>query len=891
MITAGDRLAAALADRYRIERELGAGGMATVYLAEDLKHRRRVAVKVLKPELAAVLGAERFVQEITTTAALQHPHILPLFDSGEADGFLFYVMPFIDGETLRSRLDRETQLGVDESVKITTSIADALDYAHRHGVIHRDIKPENILLHEGRPMVADFGIALAVSAAAGGRMTETGLSLGTPHYMSPEQATAEREISARSDIYSLASVLYEMLAGNPPHVGASAQQIIMKIITEPAAPVTQYRRSVPPHIAAALAQALEKLPADRFESARAFAAALGDVAFTGLSGTLTTDTGRTVAPASRRPLYAVAAVSAVLLVIALTGWLRALPEPETSRQRVVLWQHSVGHQLDPGIAAHSSQAAIAPDGSSIVYTDGVGGVSRLLLKRRNESVATVLEGTEGGVSPFFSPDGRWIGYRTLDGRVRKVPVDGGGSMTLATDGHVSYHSAVWLDDGTIVYAGRRYDLSRIDEAGGESRPIGTDSTTSGSGSTIMAITALPRSRGFLYTGCNGNCAIGSGIYVYDLAADSARLVVANAAGAWYSPTGHLLYTDRVGGLFAMGFDAGRLVPTSAAVPVIDDVLPASFALSASGTVLYAASSGGKALADLMWVSRDGSAVPLDSTWRGDFNYPALSPDGDAVAVSVADGTTQLWIRRADGTRQKLTQDGSVSWRPAWTADGRSLVFSSLRRADGAQDEFDLYTMQVDGSAPPELLLDHAWGLWEGEFTRDGRWLVVRSDEAGGRSVIRVRRMDSDTALVPLQGNDNPNTQIALSPDGRLLAFSSVVTGVREIYVAEFPSMTSPRLVSREGGSEPRWAPNSLELFFKSGDYLMSVAIAPGASVAVGTPRRLFSVAPYRSARNRQQYDVGPDGQHFVMIRDVAAGARDVVYVENWFPELLAKVRR
>jgi serine/threonine protein kinase len=174
-------------------------------------------------------------------------------------------MPFIDGETLRSRLDRETQLGVDESIRIATSIADALDYAHRHGVIHRDIKPENILLHEGRPMVADFGIALAVSAAAGGRMTETGLSLGTPHYMSPEQATAEREISARSDVYSLASVLYEMLTGNPPHTGASAQQIIMKIITETAAPVTQYRKSVPPHVAAAVAQALEKLPADRFD--------------------------------------------------------------------------------------------------------------------------------------------------------------------------------------------------------------------------------------------------------------------------------------------------------------------------------------------------------------------------------------------------------------------------------------------------------------------------------------------------------------------------------------------------------------------------------------------------------------------------------------------------
>ncbi|MDZ4259989.1 MAG: serine/threonine-protein kinase, partial [Gemmatimonadales bacterium] len=262
-----DRLAAALADRYRLERELGQGGMATVYLAEDIKHKRKVAIKVLKPELAAVLGAERFVQEITTTAALQHPHILPLFDSGAvvvdtARGdpaalatlggggalpttHLYYVMPFIDGETLRAKLDRETQLGIDEAVRIATDVASALHYAHTHGVIHRDIKPENILLHDGRPMVADFGIALAVSAAAGGRMTETGLSLGTPHYMSPEQATAEKEITARSDVYSLGSVLYEMLTGNPPHTGANAQQIIMKIVTEDAAPVTRLRRSVP----------------------------------------------------------------------------------------------------------------------------------------------------------------------------------------------------------------------------------------------------------------------------------------------------------------------------------------------------------------------------------------------------------------------------------------------------------------------------------------------------------------------------------------------------------------------------------------------------------------------------------------------------------------------
>ena len=323
-------LAAALADRYRIERELGAGGMATVYLAQDLKHDRKVAIKVLKPELAALLGAERFVVEIKTTAALQHPHILPLFDSGEAGGFLWYAMPYIEGETLRNKLDRESQLGVGEAVRIASDVADALDYAHRHGVIHRDIKPENILLHDGRPMVADFGIALALSAAAGGRMTETGMSLGTPHYMSPEQATAERDLTNRSDIYSLGSVLYEMLTGEPPHIGNTAQAIIMKIVTEDAAPVTRLRKSVPPNVAAAVGKSLERVPADRFETARAFADALNDPNYSNVThpesavGRLAAAPATTMA-GSRRPLYAALALAAALLALAALGLAAAGP--------------------------------------------------------------------------------------------------------------------------------------------------------------------------------------------------------------------------------------------------------------------------------------------------------------------------------------------------------------------------------------------------------------------------------------------------------------------------------------------------------------------------------------------------------------------------------------
>src|SRR5437773_7370666 len=260
------QLNAALSDRYEIDREIGAGGMATVYLARDVKHHRHVALKVLNPELGAILGVERFLAEIRVTANLQHPNLLPLFDSGEADGLLFYVMPFVEGESLRARLERENQLPVDEAVRIAVAVANALDYAHGHGVIHRDLKPENILLQHGQPVVADFGIALAVSKAGGARITQTGLSLGTPQYMSPEQATGDRVIDGRADIYSLGAVLYEMLAGEPPHWGKTAQAIIAKLLTDEPRPVTALRRTVPEYVDSAIRCALEKLPADRWSA-------------------------------------------------------------------------------------------------------------------------------------------------------------------------------------------------------------------------------------------------------------------------------------------------------------------------------------------------------------------------------------------------------------------------------------------------------------------------------------------------------------------------------------------------------------------------------------------------------------------------------------------------
>src|SRR6476661_4699563 len=306
MTTVSQSLRAALRDRYRIDRELGRGGMATIYLAHDLRHARAVALKVMHPEVAAALGPERFLREIRISAQLDHPHILTLIDSGRNDGVLWYVLPYVRGESLRAKLARETQLSVEEAVRIATQVASALDYAHRQGVIHRDIKPENILLHEGEAVVADFGIALAVREAGGERLTETGLSLGTPHYMSPEQATGSREPDPRSDLYSLGAVVYEMLTGEPPHTGPTAQAVIAKLLSERPTKIRTVRADVPEHVDAAVTKALPKVPADRFASASEFAAALER------SGT-----GRPASrPKGRLATVVAAAVGVILLVAA-----------------------------------------------------------------------------------------------------------------------------------------------------------------------------------------------------------------------------------------------------------------------------------------------------------------------------------------------------------------------------------------------------------------------------------------------------------------------------------------------------------------------------------------------------------------------------------------------
>ncbi|MDH4348310.1 MAG: serine/threonine-protein kinase, partial [Gemmatimonadota bacterium] len=796
-----ERLRAALADRYRIERELGQGGMATVYLAEDLKHDRKVALKVLRPELAAVIGAERFVVEIKTTAALQHPHILPLFDSGAArlshpersegpPDFLYYVMPFIDGETLRSKLDRETQLGIDEAVKITVAVADALDYAHRQGVIHRDIKPENILLHDGRPMVADFGIALALSAAAGGRMTETGMSLGTPHYMSPEQATAEKELSARSDIYSLGSVLYEMLTGNPPHTGASAQQIIMKIVTEEAQPVTKLRKSVPPNVAAAVAKAIHKLPADRFDTARAFAEALGDPNFSmGATGLAAAHMERAaLSPADRWKRVGLGAglvAAGVLIGLVLTG--RKPMEPEVVR---FTFETGPGNRLAVD-RFEDVPFALSPDGRSIVFVgqDSGGRGTRLFLRAMDQLAPTPIQGTEDAVAPFFSPDGLWVGFATeSDEKLKKVPVGGGPAITLASDVQNGHASASWGDDGFIVYASAGFGLSRVSGSGGQSE-LASDTSTSDEG--IFWPQVLPGGRGVLAQHCRNRCAQHD-LTLLDLDTRQLTVLVEGATRGWYLPTGYLLYATQEGALYAAPFDLGKRAITGAAVPLLDNVRSGisnatRLAVSPAGTIAYlggAANAGDLVVAQ---VDRAGREEVLISR-AGSYDLPRLSPEGERIGLVIpVENRNQIWVYDIpSATLSQLTFEGTNS-RPSWSPDGTRLVFASDRSGN-----WDLWWAPADGSGPGERVAEgpDVTSAMVTSWSRDGKWIVF-DGVAEGDSGVAVQE---DVFAVPTTGKRIRQLAVGtpadeqsgvVSPDGRWIAYNSDESGTTQVYVRPF----------------------------------------------------------------------------------------------------------
>jgi eukaryotic-like serine/threonine-protein kinase len=877
------RLIAALADRYRIDRELGAGGMATVYLAKDLRHDRNVALKVLRPELAAVIGADRFLAEIKTTAALQHPHILPLFDSGQADGFLFYVMPLIEGESLRDRLNREHQLPVEDAVQLAKEIGGALDYAHRHGVIHRDIKPENILLHDGAALVADFGIALAVSHAGGNRMTETGLSLGTPGYMSPEQATGERGLDARSDVYSLGCLLYEMLAGDPPHTGPTVQAVIAAVVTKEPEPLSVRRRSVPANVEAAVHKALAKLPADRFATAEAFVKALSGPMTAPSITAATTFVPAAGAAASRRTLLIAGAVGLLLAALAAWGWLRPRPHPFVNRYGLFLHNDE-----NVSGSALGGRVAISPDGRRIVYVGRGEGTTRLWVKDADQVRPKALAGTDGALSPFFSPDGRQLGF-VKDGRtVRILPLDGGSPLTLTDSANST--AGDWGSDG-YIYFEVDSGISRIRATGGRSEPVYkfTDHVI---GSEWPVV--LPGAHGLLFRRrLEGQGPGDFEIMAQPLPKGEAHSLI-RGVYARYSPTGHLVVITADGKLLLVPFDLGKLALSGPPAALYEGLegnpFGSAVALSTSGTLVYQTASQASST-ELVWVTRQGLATAVDPAWKMDGTVISfgLSPNGRSIAVELARAAkSDIWVKQLPaGPFSRITFGDTGFVRPSWTPDGSQVLYLADRGDGGGIPTI----RRADGVGSVTRLLPPKVAFGQTLESPDGRWLIVRrvAGDIGNGDIYGVHT--GDTALVTLVSSPARELTPALSPDGKWLAYSSDESGTFEVYVRPFPSVATARWqVSTAGGSAPLWSHSGKELFFRNNKAdLISADIRTTSGFTVGEQRVLFSLTPFSFTAPVQVYAVSPDDKRFMMMRETSAGESGLLVVtENWFEELKAR---
>jgi Tol biopolymer transport system component/tRNA A-37 threonylcarbamoyl transferase component Bud32 len=873
------RLGAALEGRYSIDREVGRGGMATVYLARDVRHHRRVALKVLNPELGAVLGPERFLAEIEVTANLQHPNLLPLFDSGEADGLLFYVMPYVEGESLRARLEREKQLPVDEAVRIAVAIAGALDYAHRNKVIHRDLKPENILMQEGQPLIADFGIALAVSNAGGARITQTGLSLGTPQYMSPEQATGDRVVDGRTDIYSLGAILYEMLVGDPPHAASTSQAIIAKVLTEKPGSARTSRPSVPPHVDAGVARALEKLAADRFATAREFADA---VQGRGLVATAAYEPTRPAARASGgRRARELAAWSLVAAFAAYLGWqqlTRSAPEaPPVIRANFDLPPNA---RINDAIVG--STIAVSPAGDMIAFTSiGVSGF-RMYIRRVNEIAAREIgDANIAGRNLTFSPDGRWLAF-TEGNVLKKIGVDGGQAATLGSTGGTVPYGTSWGSADTI-YIGGFSGMWKVPATGGAPQLIvKIDSGEARAGRRWPYV--LPGAKRIVFSSGNSSTAtpklgvleISSGeISEYDP-------VLAMPLGI---VDDQLVYVSPTGGLMAVRFDVEAGKPTGQPVQMdegilIDPTAGAKASLSSSGTLIYL-----KGRAEFQPVvagagSGGGEAIIREP---GTYSNPRYSPDGRRVAMAVMGATgSDIWIYDIPrNTFTRLTSDGT-SVRPEWSPDGRSVVFISNGNARGV-----IRRQLADGSGPAELLYQPEQEPFEVLISPDNRWLVYRTAPGAtfSRDILAVP-LTGERTVTPLVTGPNTESLPRLSPDGQWLAYQSNETGRFEIYVRPFPGSGARVQVSDIGGTEAIWGRDGRSLHYRGplGE-VVRADVTTGASFSIGK-RQVMLTGDYLTDSSHPNWDVAPDGR-FLMLKRAGAESQTIV-VHNWVRELREK---
>jgi eukaryotic-like serine/threonine-protein kinase len=876
-LAAGTRFGA-----YEVLGPLASGGMGEVYRARDTRLSRDAALKILPPhtEIDEVRRA-RFEREARTLALLSHANIATLFGFEESDGRQALAMEFVEGQTLADHLarpDRANGLTLAETVAVARQIAVALEAAHEHGIVHRDLKPGNVMIRpDGTVKVLDFGLAMNAppaegpAAGASSTLTGAGMVVGTPAYMSPEQARGQR-VDRRTDIWSFGCVLFELLTGRRAFDGPTSSDVLAAVLEHDPA-WSRLPPSTPAPLRRLLTRCLTKDPRRRLRD-------MGDVLLELDEGTTGSDSPAT-AGASRPALRAWQAIAVVCAagLIAAVGWIAlrrvAPPAPVDPVRFALSFPPEAPMSVIGGIDL--GQVAISPDASHIVYPTSRG----LAVKSRDRLDITFIDlPGENANSPFFSPDGRWIGYTTSSYTLRKVAVSGGASVLVATTGNAAI--GAWGDNG-IVFTDQRglfHATPTVQiplDLGPNEQP--TLPEVLPGGRTVLITVITSRSN----TPAAGAVDSSSRIDAVDLETGARKTIVHGGGHPRYLASGHLAFGSGQS-MRAVAFDPGTLEVRGTPTEVMTDAGSAYFEASRNGTVIFARGAESGTNGTVVWVDRDGHEEPL-GTPPMNYIYPRLSPDGRRIGLDIGGPNRDIYVWDiARRVLERLTTDPAEDAMVRWSPDGKRIAYANSRYGIP-----NVFWQSADGSGTAERFRESAILNHPNAFTRDGRLVLSELVPGRGRGLILAAPQPPHATRHLVDNAVNGE----VSPDERWLAYSSTQSGQWEVYVTSFPDSRGRWQISTGGGRQPAWSRDGRELFYRDfAGAMIAVPVTLSPTFEAGPGRRLFSDPVYRgtgSSISDRTYDVSPDGRRFVMIRAVNRPQRSLAIVQNWFDELRRRV--